>query len=114
MKVRNVFLSLNARDFSSQSAWWSRVLGRGWDRQPMPSCHEWDLTESVFFQVLDSDEGGKTVVTLLVDDLDGQVARLRGLGLDIPEPTLVEGFNTLRYCRFHDPEGNEVGLLDGE
>ena len=33
--------------------------------------------------------------------------------IDVPEPVKVEGFKTLRYAEFADPEGNQVGLLDG-
>ena len=114
MDIGKVFLSINATDFSTQSEGWSRLLEREWDRQPRPSCHEWDLTDSVLFQVLDNAVGGKIVVTVKVTEMDSQITRLRNLGLDVPEPTKVEGFNTLRYCRFHDPEGNEVGILEGE
>lgn len=113
MKINKTFNSLNATDLAAQSEWWSKLLERAWDRQPRPDCHEWDLTESVLFQVLDNPKGAKTTVTLLIDDLDAQVARLRSLAVQVPDPSKVEGFDTLRYCQFHDPEGNEVGLLEG-
>ena len=32
MKVENVFLSVNAKDFAAQSKWWRDLLGRQWDR----------------------------------------------------------------------------------
>lgn len=113
MKVGKVFISLNARDFEAQSDWWKRLLDRPWDRQPMPSCHEWDLTDDVLFQVLDNDDDARVAVTLHVGDLDAERTRLGGLGIDTPEPGKVEGFETLRFISFPDPEGNTVGLLDG-
>ena len=114
MKVNNVFLSVNAKDFSRVSNWWSTLLERKWDREPMPSCHEWDLAGCVFFQVLDNSEAsGTTTVTLHVADLGDQVNRLRRNGVEVPDPIKVEGFETLRYCHFNDPEGNEVGMLEG-
>lgn len=114
MKVDNVFLSVNAKDFATQSKWWSNLLGRGWDREPMPSCHEWDLREGVWFQVLDNPKGDPVTVTLHVADAETQIARLWKAGIEVPDPVNVEGFDTLRFAEFSDPEGNTVGLLDGE
>ncbi|MCZ4262695.1 hypothetical protein O4G76_17805 [Limimaricola sp. G21655-S1] len=114
MKVENIFLSINAADFDAQSKWWAKLIGRAWDREPMPSCHEWDLREGVFFQVLDSPRGaGESTVTMRVADLDPEITRLSAAGIEVPEPVKVEGFNSLRYAEFADPEGNTVGLLDG-
>ena len=114
MKVDSVFLSVNAKDFAAQSKWWSDLLGREWDREPMPSCHEWDLREGVWFQVLDNARGEPVTITLHVADADAQIARLRKAGIEVRDPVKVEGFDTLRYAEFSDPEGNTVGLLDGE
>ncbi|RLJ41331.1 hypothetical protein BCF46_3123 [Litoreibacter meonggei] len=114
MKINHIFLSINARDFVVQSNWWTRLIGRPWDQEPMPSCHEWNLTDDVLFQVLDSGENhGSTRVTLHVHSLTAEIERLKSAGIDVPEPVKIEGFETLRYAEFADPEGNTVGLLDG-
>ncbi|MFP7571026.1 VOC family protein [Marivita sp. S2033] len=114
MKINHVFVSINAADFAAQSGWWTSLIGRRWDREPMPSCHEWELTERVLFQVLDSAEGhGRATLTMHVSDLDTEIARLAKVGIAVPEPVKIEGFETLRYAEFADPEGNTVGLLDG-
>ncbi|WP_127145740.1 VOC family protein [Pelagibacterium montanilacus] len=114
MDVHSIFLSINARDFAAQSDWWRRCIGRNWDREPMPSCHEWDLRDGVLFQVLDApDAQDQTTITLLVPDLDAERARLAQSGIEVPDPSAIEGFDTLRYTEFFDPEGNTIGLLDG-
>lgn len=114
MKVDHVFININAADFTAQSEWWAKLIGRRWDREPMPSCHEWDLTDHVLFQVLDSAEShGDSTVTMHVSNLDAEIARLAKAGIDLPEPVKIEGFDTLRYAEFSDPEGNKIGLLDG-
>ncbi|UZD69376.1 VOC family protein [Brucella sp. JSBI001] len=114
MKIETVFISVNARDFSAQSQWWSTLLERKWDREPMTSCHEWDLTDSALFQVLDNaEESGAATVTLHITDLDAHIARLRREGIDVSDPVYVEGFESLRFSQFEDPEGNKVGLLEG-
>jgi len=115
MRVNSVFLSINADDFEAQTKWWETLIGRPFDRQPMPSCHEWSLRDSVIFQVLeDMNELGKATVTLHVDDLDAEISRLRAGGINAPDAERVEGFETLRFASWKDPEGNTVGLLDGE
>lgn len=114
MKINHIFISINAADFAAQSEWWAKLISRRWDGEPMPSCHEWSLTENVLFQVLDSDDGhGGATVTLHVPDLDAEIGRIEAVGIDVPEPDKVEGFDTLRVAQFADPEGNMVGLLDG-
>lgn len=114
MDVDKVFLSVNARDFAGLSDWWSKLLDRDWDREPMPSCHEWDVAGCVLFQVLDTADGaGTATITLHVSRLTAEVERLRRHGVDVPDPVRIEGFDDLWYCRFSDPEGNEVGLLEG-
>lgn len=113
MDITNVFVSINAKNFEKQSDWWALLLERRWDREPMPSCHEWDLIDDVLFQVLDNPNGAQTAVTLKISNLDAHIRRLRDAGVEIGEPTNVKGFETLRYASFLDPEGNLVGLLDG-
>lgn len=115
MQIENIFVSVNARDFEGLSRWYVKLLERAWDNEPQPSCHEWELTGSVLFQVLDSaDDVGKAVVTIRTTKLDGHVDRLRSAGVEIPDPVDVDGFDTLRFAQFADPEGNTVGLLEGK
>lgn len=113
MNVKDIFLSINARDFDAQTAWWTTLIGRDHDREPMPSCREWDLAPSVLFQVLDSPENSPTDVSLRIDSLDAEIVRLRKVGVDVPDPEKVDGFDTLRWSAFTDPEGNKVNLLEG-
>ena len=79
----------------------------------MPTCHEWDLRDGVLFQVLDNNDSSTTAISIMVTDLDDQIARLRQAGVAIDEPELVPGFAQLRLCSFKDPEGNPVSLLEG-
>ncbi len=113
MNVTDIFVSINARDFDAQTAWWTTLIGRDPDRKPMPSCREWDLAPAVLFQVLDSPDNGPTDVSLRIDNLAAEIARLRKANIDVPDPEKVEGFDTLRLSAFTDPEGNKVNLLEG-
>lgn len=114
MRVETVFVSIGAKDHRAQCAWWSALIGRKPERRPMPSCCEWDLAPGVLFQVLDNPSGGAVdVVSLRIADLDAEIARLRGEGIEPPAPRKVEGFDALYWTRLRDPEGNEVNLLEG-
>lgn len=114
MKIDKVFVSINARDFSALSQWYRTLLDRAWDREPMPSCHEWDVAGCVLFQVLDNPKQvGKATTTFHISDLDKQIQRLKKVDFKLPEPQPIEGFDTLRYCELKDPEGNTVGLVEG-
>jgi hypothetical protein len=81
----------------------------------MPGCCEWDLTDTVLFQVLDNPtQGAVDVVSLRLGDLDAEVARLRGEDFSIDDPEKVPGFDTLRIATITDPDGNTLNLLGGE
>jgi predicted enzyme related to lactoylglutathione lyase len=70
----------------------------------------WTLAEerSVFVVEEEGERAGNGLVTVFVDDLDAQVARIAACG---PEPderaTYSNGVRKAVYC---DPDGNEVGL----
>jgi len=50
---------------------------------------------------------------LHIPDLETESAWLAKLRIKVPQPVSIEGFETLRYAEISDPEGNQVGLLDG-
>ena len=115
MQIANVFVSIGVTDHTAGCAWWSTLIGREPDRRPMPSCCEWDLADTVLFQVLDNPkQGAVDIVSIRVGNLDSEIARLRGEGFTIDEPAKVPGFATLRIATFTDPDGNTVNLLGGE
>ncbi|NVD46052.1 VOC family protein [Qipengyuania atrilutea] len=115
MEVTNVFVSIGVADHAAGCDWWSTLLGREPDRRPVASCCEWDLTDSVLFQVLDNPKQGSVdTVSLRLEDLDAEIARLRGQGLAISDPELVPGFDTLRIANLADPDGNTINLLGGQ
>lgn len=115
MGVANVFVSIGVADHTAGCAWWSTVLGRRPDRRPMPSCCEWDLTDTVLLQVLDNPrQGAVDIVSLKLDDLDVEIARLHREGLSIDHPEKVPGFDTLGIATLTDPDCSTLNLLGGE
>ena len=113
MEIETAFLSIAADDFEAEGRWWTDLIGRPPDRFPVSDCKEWDLAPELLFQVRDTPGGRRTAVSLRVADLGPVLDRIRGAGIDAPDPSPVPGFDTLRMSAFEDPEGNPVALLDG-
>ena len=113
MQIADIFISIGVTDHATGCAWWSTLIGREPDRRPMPSCCEWDLTDTVLFQVPDNPRQG-AVDIVSIRDLDSEIARLRSEGFVIGDPEKVPGFDTLRIATLADPDGNTVNLLGGE
>ncbi len=115
LRVDKVFLTINAASHAPVVDWWTNALGRPFDRTPVPSCREWDVTPTVLLQVIDKpDSVGKVAVSLRIEDIDSECRRLRALGIDLPDPKLVPGFDSLYWTEVCDPEGNVLNLLAGQ
>jgi predicted enzyme related to lactoylglutathione lyase len=115
MNIDHIYVTIMAGSHANQIDWWTRALGRTFDRVPVPSCREWDLSSSVIFQVIEgASESGKTEVALHVYDVDKERGRLAASGIQLEEPQLVPGFSALRWAQVKDPEGNRLSLLSGQ
>ena len=111
--ITTTFVTRYVADHAAGEAWYADFFGRPCDRSPMPNCREWQLTESVVFQVIQLPErAGELSCGFVVDDLDGAVARLEADGITQSDAFDVQGFDGLRYCEFTDPEGVTTGLLN--
>lgn len=115
MNIDTVFVTRYVASHADSLPWYEKLFGRPSDRRPMPSCHEWTFGDSVIFQVIEFDaRQGETSVAFLTPDLEAETRRLRDSGLDVDDPTPVEGFTTLRYTELLDPDHVALGLLAGE
>ncbi len=104
----HLFAGLRVRDFKAARAWYERLLG---EPTFFPHATEavWTLAENRSIYVVEHPEGaGNSVVTVLVDDLDAQVAAIAARGLE-PDEQLAFG-NGVRKVLYRDPDGNEVGF----
>lgn len=104
----HLFAGLRVRDFQAARPWYERLLGEP-TFLPHDSEAVWTLAEdrSVYI-VEDADAAGKSVVTLFVDDLDGDVAAIAARGLEPDEQQTYS--NGVRKMVYRDPDGNEVGF----
>jgi hypothetical protein len=69
----------------------------------------WRVSEHAWIYVVaDAERAGKALLTILVDDLDDQIAQLAGRGL---EPTKRETYaEGVRKITYYDPDGNAIAF----
>jgi glyoxalase/bleomycin resistance protein/dioxygenase superfamily protein len=105
----DLFAGMRVRDFAAARPWYERLLGG----EPSFSPHEteavWELAEHRWlFIVEDAERPGGAIQTVLVDDLDAEVAAIGSRGL---EPSEVETYsNGVRKVIYRDADGNELGF----
>lgn len=96
------------REFEAARAWYERLLG---EPAFFPHATEavWTLAEHRSVYVVQHPDGaGGSVVTVLVDDLDDQLAAVAARGLE-PDEQLTYS-NGVRKAVYRDPDGNELAF----
>ena len=104
----HLFAGVRVRDFQAARPWYERLLG-----EPTFFPHDteavWTLAPDRSVYVVEHADGaGSCVVTVIVDDLEAQVAAIAARGL---EPDVHEMYsNGVRKTIYRDPDGNELGF----
>src|SRR5688572_26100124 len=109
MAITEFFAGIAVADFGATLAWYERFIGKPPDFFPHESEAVWQVTDHTWIYVIaDAERAGRALLTVLVDDLDAQVAQLAVRGFD---PTKQETYaNGVRKVIYHDPDGNEIGF----
>jgi len=102
-----LFAGFRVSEIGAGRTWWQRVFGREPDLVPHEREVAWQVAEAGWIYVVeDPGSAGGGLATLVVEDLDAEVAQLRERGV---EPELVnEG--KVRKAIVRDPDGNELAL----
>jgi catechol 2,3-dioxygenase-like lactoylglutathione lyase family enzyme len=104
----HLFAMLRVADFPAARPWYERLLG-----EVTFFAHAteavWTLAEGRSVAVAEDPAGaGRGAVTIFVDDLDTEVARIAARGL---EPAARHTYsNGVRKTVYRDPDGNEIGF----
>ena len=107
MAITYVFAGIATGDYAAALPWYERLFGRPPDMLPQDEEAAWQLTDTGWiYLVADADRASKALLTLLVDNLDKQVAALAERGL-VPDE-LETLSNAGRKAAFVDPEGNTI------
>jgi hypothetical protein len=110
MPLHAIFAQLSCSDLGASAGWFSRLFGRGPDAEPMAGLAEWHHGGAAALQLHENAaNAGCGVLTLVVDDLDGERARLQEAALG---PGPVEEADYTRIVRLRDVDGNLVVLAE--
>jgi catechol 2,3-dioxygenase-like lactoylglutathione lyase family enzyme len=110
--IDHVLTVVPVRDIDVAREWYTRLLGREPDNNPMPGLIEWQIVPGAWMQVfLDADRAGRTRSNLAVDDLDAHTTELAGRGLTVGDTT--DATNGVRLAPITDPDGNVITLIGG-
>lgn len=108
MTIRTVLGQVAVRDLASALGWYARYFGRQADERPMDGLAEWHLTGGGGVQVFQEPENaGHTTLTLVVDDIEAEVARLKEQGI---EADPVADGNYVRFTTVRDADGNRLAI----
>jgi catechol 2,3-dioxygenase-like lactoylglutathione lyase family enzyme len=103
-----VFAGLVVSDRDLAATWYAKLLGRPADLLPNDAEATWQLANEASLYVLaDPARAGRGVFTLIVADLDAELARLAASGIT---PARIDELEAGRKCVIEDPDGNEIGI----
>jgi len=98
-------------DFASARSWYSRVLERGPDLEPVDGVAEWQITDSGWLQLVsDPERAGKSALRIGVTNLAAQIAKLNDAGIPTGAPVVIADMVTV--LDIADPDGNEVSYVE--
>jgi catechol 2,3-dioxygenase-like lactoylglutathione lyase family enzyme len=105
--MNHLFAGIGVSDLDGAREWWERLIGRPPDLIPNDNEAAWQLTDGGWIYLIgDLRRAGKALVTVLVDDLDAELARLGQLGIEVGEVEDLPGL--VRKTMITDPDGNEI------
>lgn len=109
LPVSAVHAAVPSSDPARSEAFYEALTGRPVDERPMPGLAQWRWGETVLQVVEDPGRAGGGLVTVIVADMAAAIQGLRdrGLSADADEGTVVA-----QVAVFHDPDGNQVTLVE--
>jgi catechol 2,3-dioxygenase-like lactoylglutathione lyase family enzyme len=108
VSVQVLFAGIATADLATTRPWYERVLGGPPDMLPHPGEAAWRVTGSAWIYVVeDPGRAGRTLITLIVDDLDERLERLAAEDIETSAIETV-GDGTMRRASVTDPDGNRI------
>jgi glyoxylase I family protein len=107
--VTHLFAGVPTANFELALSWYERFLERSPDRFPRAGEAVWQLAHGgLVYLVADARRAGNALLTLIVSDLDGWIARLERVGISHGEIEVLTG--GVRKTTIVDPDGNSVSI----
>lgn len=107
MPIAKVYANLSCRDLSASTRWFAILFGRDHDTAPMEGLHEWACGSGGLQLYEKPEHAGAGTLTLIVDDIEAERARLDAAGLVVAD---LEEADYTTIMRLRDPDGNLVVL----
>jgi predicted enzyme related to lactoylglutathione lyase len=108
LTISNALASIAVDDLSEVLDFYVTLFGRAADARPMSEVAEWKLPGGGWVHVFtDADRAGASTLTLIVDELAIELARLDLQGLKPVAKAMGDFFKT---AKFRDPDGNQIIL----
>ena len=109
MSMTHLFAGIPVSDLGVALAWYDRLLGRPPTMRPHDKEAVWQLTDTALIYVVeDPARAGRSLVTVIVDDLDHWIAELEQRGVSVGSVQRMG--SGARKAVVADPDGNEVGF----
>ena len=109
MAINHLFAGIAVADYAAALAWYERLLGQPPDVIVTEREAMWQVAETGWIYVVgNTRRAGHALLTLLVDDLEDQVAELAERGLATGAIDTVPG--VVRKAVITDLEGNMITL----
>ncbi|MDX6630918.1 MAG: hypothetical protein QOH00_3164, partial [Gaiellales bacterium] len=107
MAVTEFFAGVAVADFGAALAWYERLFGKPPDFFPHESEAVWRVIDHAWvYVVADAERAGRGLITILVEDLEQQVAELAERGIETDPIETIPG--AVRKAELTDPEGNRI------
>jgi catechol 2,3-dioxygenase-like lactoylglutathione lyase family enzyme len=111
MAITEFFAGVAVADFRAMRAWYERLFGRPPDFFPHDAEAAWRVAEHAWVYAVAVERSvaecpGGGLLTILVDDLEDQVARLTERGVPLGPIDVLPG--AARKAEISDPEGNKI------
>jgi hypothetical protein len=90
--------------------WYTALVGRAPDIEPVPGVLEWEILPGLWLQVSADGAGGadSQMLRIGVADIEDAAERLAAVGIDVGPIERVEG--VVAYCEFADSSGNALSI----
>lgn len=104
MSIVNALAGIAVRDMEVALPWYEQLLGPA--SRPMEEVAEWKMPHGGCVQVFeDGNRAGLSSVTLMVEDLDREIANLESRGIRIDEKSQSD---LVELAFVQDCDGNQV------
>jgi catechol 2,3-dioxygenase-like lactoylglutathione lyase family enzyme len=111
MPMNDISAVVATRDYATARAWYSRILGREPDLEPIDGVAEWQITTTAWLQLIeDANRAGKSAVRFGVSDLAAQIAELNDADIATGEPVVIA--DMVAVVDIADADGNEVSFVE--